>query len=443
MISTAQYARMIQVLKGLVWLYIILWVFEGALRKWVVPSVSTPLLIVRDPVLLGIFYLAIRTRLWPSNWFVTSTIWLAILSLFTGFLKFPENVVVPLFGLRASFLHLPLIFIVPKVFSVDDVRRVGNFVLVVLILMTPVMVMQFRSSPEAWWNATAGGEGAQLGTAGGKIRAAGFFSFISGPTVFLPLCVAYILESQFRAKTQPIWLLIPATVGLATSVAVSGSRGTMYGVLLVVAFGLFAVILLQPKAAPRWIVGGLVALVIMSFLTQSGSVFSEGAEVMQQRTDQVRAAHGEGEILQRVIEGLISPLDLFAVTPLLGHGLGMGTNVGSQMLTGETKFLLAEGEWQRNILESGPILGILFIGLRIALVVTLGSACIASARKGNVLPWLLFGASFLSILNGQLMQTTLMGFAVIAGGLCVAAMNDPALQPTSAAEPELGFAGGA
>ena len=41
-------------LKKLFWLYFLLLIFEGALRKWIVPQLSAPLLLVRDPVALWI-----------------------------------------------------------------------------------------------------------------------------------------------------------------------------------------------------------------------------------------------------------------------------------------------------------------------------------------------------------------------------------------------------
>ena len=41
-------------IKIAIWLYFFLWIFEGALRKWVLPSLATPLLIVRDPIAIFI-----------------------------------------------------------------------------------------------------------------------------------------------------------------------------------------------------------------------------------------------------------------------------------------------------------------------------------------------------------------------------------------------------
>ncbi|MEP6686323.1 MAG: hypothetical protein ABJB22_06050, partial [Verrucomicrobiota bacterium] len=36
-------------IRRLIWLYILLLVFEGAFRKWIVPQLSSPLLLIRDP----------------------------------------------------------------------------------------------------------------------------------------------------------------------------------------------------------------------------------------------------------------------------------------------------------------------------------------------------------------------------------------------------------
>src|SRR5258708_2827447 len=41
-------------IRRLIWLYFWLLIFEGALRKWVVPSLSSVLLLARDPVVIAI-----------------------------------------------------------------------------------------------------------------------------------------------------------------------------------------------------------------------------------------------------------------------------------------------------------------------------------------------------------------------------------------------------
>ena len=39
-------------IRQLLWIYFWLLIFEGALRKWILPGLSNPLLLVRDPVAL-------------------------------------------------------------------------------------------------------------------------------------------------------------------------------------------------------------------------------------------------------------------------------------------------------------------------------------------------------------------------------------------------------
>ena len=45
-------------IKRLIWLYLFLLIGEGILRKWVLPGLSEPLLIIRDPLVIGIYLCA-------------------------------------------------------------------------------------------------------------------------------------------------------------------------------------------------------------------------------------------------------------------------------------------------------------------------------------------------------------------------------------------------
>ena len=42
----------LKLLRQLLWLYFWLLIFEGALRRWLLPGLATPLLLVRDPIAL-------------------------------------------------------------------------------------------------------------------------------------------------------------------------------------------------------------------------------------------------------------------------------------------------------------------------------------------------------------------------------------------------------
>ena len=78
--------KLFQNIRRLIWLYFWLLIFEGVLRKWVLPQLSNPLLIVRDPVVLLIYLLAIRARIFPRNAWMFSLAVIAFLSLAVSFL---------------------------------------------------------------------------------------------------------------------------------------------------------------------------------------------------------------------------------------------------------------------------------------------------------------------------------------------------------------------
>jgi len=61
-----------QMFRRLVWLYIVLLLIEGSLRKWVLPQLSDVLLLVRDPIVLFSYFLAVRHKIFPHNLYVIS-----------------------------------------------------------------------------------------------------------------------------------------------------------------------------------------------------------------------------------------------------------------------------------------------------------------------------------------------------------------------------------
>ena len=55
------------VIKKLIWAYFLLLLFEGALRKWFLPGLSQGLLIIRDPLVILIYYLSYTKGVFPLN----------------------------------------------------------------------------------------------------------------------------------------------------------------------------------------------------------------------------------------------------------------------------------------------------------------------------------------------------------------------------------------
>jgi hypothetical protein len=225
----------VRAIRLFLWLYILLLLAEGALRKWFLPHLSGPLLVVRDPVLLAMYAMALAQGIFPLNRFVGVTIVLAGLSFFCSLCVF-GHIGVILYGVRTNFLHLPLIFLIPKVFKREDVIRLANWFLLLLIPMTLLVAWQFISPPGARINATAGGDlGGQLLATGSHIRPAGTFSFVTGMVCFLSLNAAFLLGGFVDKAVLPRWLRTAAIPCLMLSLAISGSRAAVASVTVIVA----------------------------------------------------------------------------------------------------------------------------------------------------------------------------------------------------------------
>jgi len=430
---------MIRFTKWAIWLYIGLLFFEGALRKWILPGWSQPLLIVRDPVLFLIYGLALMSGIVPRTKFMIFLAALALASVCTAFLAGQNNLWVTLFGLRSNYLHVPLIWVMGQALNRKDVEKIGSFILIVAIPMTILMDLQYRAPIGSWINRGVGDDDlGQIYGANGHIRPPGFFTFITGPMVFFPLATAFFLY-QISMVKHSLWrwllVLLPSGIAIVWAMPASISRGTAIASGLVLAVFLVCLIWLICSGKSHTIerlqlkvVGRLffVSLVISGFLAFS-PLFKDRINTFMDRWDTAAAeSNGDavGSLITRVTAAFSQPIDVIERTPTFGYGIGVGTNVGARLLAGSTGFLLAEDEWGRVIMELGPMLGIAFIVFRLCLVVYLGQIAWRALRQDtDLLPVLIYSAAAWVILMNQWGQATQLGFAVVGGGLLLASVN--------------------
>lgn len=429
-----QDATIVRTIRALIWLYLILLLFEGAFRKWVTPNLSAPLLVVRDPVVIFAYLLAVAGNVFPTGRMMNFLWAVAFGCSAFGLVAEQFGAVVFLFGWRTNFLHLPLIFLMPRVMTYRHVVTMGRWILILALPMTILVVQQFLASPTDIINTAAGGTGMQLGTSGGKVRASGTFTFVVGVVCFYAIVAGFVINALMRRRTYPLWLTLPAGVAVIVAVSTSGSRSAVAGVLIVVAGVAFALV-----ANPRLIgraIGALVVLLLLGALAKQFGVVQSGQDVMQKRFED---AGGRAGVMPRVFGGFDVPLRASEQAPFYGYGLGLGTNAGAALAAGGAiPFLLGENEWQRLIMESGPIMGNLYIAWRITLVVFLFVVSLRALRRENILPMMLFGGAAPIIYSGQFGQPTLLGFAVLGAGLVLAAANDDApAEPSRPASEQL------
>ncbi|MEI8235399.1 MAG: hypothetical protein WCH57_12050 [Verrucomicrobiota bacterium] len=409
-------------IRRLIWLYFLLLIYEGALRKWIVPGLANPLLIVRDPVVILIYALALSKGVFPSDSFVGWITGLGILTFLVSLVSGVGNLFVSLYGWRTDFLHLPLIFLMPKVLTPRDVRALCIGLLITAVPMAFLVMVQFKAGPTAWVNVgVGGGEGGQLDVGFGKIRPPGTFSFTNGLADYITIVAGCLLYAILDRKYYPRWLLFSAAPATILMVVISGSRATVSAVIISVAM-LVLICLRRPSY-----IGGSFKFVLLAlpglWVITSLPVFQEGMEVHAARFGESGGGVQHG-IIERALGDYLDGIYAAADAPLFGYGLGIGTNAAAGMIGGERGFLLAEGEWARVVKEGGPILGMGFLLLRVAIAAYMGlMAASVFERRQNPLPLLVFSASFLLVMQGQFGQPTALGFATFGAGLCLAATN--------------------
>ena len=413
-------------LKTGIWIYFLLLIFEGALRKWLLPGLATPLLIIRDPVAVWLIIYSLRKGIIISNIYLTSILCISIIGFFSALFLSHKNLVIALFGVRIFILHFPLVFIIGKVFTAADVIKLGRVMLIIAIPMTILIVLQFYSPQSAWVNRGIGGdmEGSGFSGAKGYFRPSATFSFTTGAVQFYSFLACFILYFVFKSALVNRLLLIAAILSLLIAVPLSISRTLLFQVLLTFSFS-FIAISKNPKYLGKILVGSAIIVMIL-FVLNNISFFTTASEVFTERFEAANEIEGgiKGVFMDRFLGGMIESLSGNDAIPFFGYGIGMGTNAGSKLLTGGTTFLISEGEWGRVIGELGPLSGLIVIMLRVIFCLKITVACYNRVLLNDFFPWILLSFGFIIILQGQWAQPATLGFSTLVTGLILALLND-------------------
>jgi len=405
-------------LRTLLWIYLWLLLLEGAFRKWIIPSMDAPLLVIRDPLVIWIYIQAFRYRLSFNNTFFVPNLVLAVATALLAAFFGEGNMVVTAYGLRTDYLQVPFIFLIPQILNREDVIAMGRFLFYMSIPIAVLMVLQFRSPPDSFWNKGA------LTTHYGTVRPSGPFSFISGPVALFPLISAFLFFGYIQTRTYKIWLMTAATLAILIASACSGSRSCVASVGLVAVVATLGVVMRGKGGAGLVVAAALIALAIP--LLTSMSVVGDGTDQLEKRFHDAAKIEGNTPgFFDRYLGSITGPLADIDEVPIWGNGLGIDTNAAASMLHGEREFIGPEDEWGRLIFECGPIFGLLLCIFRIALTVAVARRAFEAFHRDNILPMLIFAACGLLILNGQWGVPTTLGFAIFGAGLTLAACEEP------------------
>jgi hypothetical protein len=426
--------KQISLLKWLkigVWAYILLLIFEGALRKWFLPFLSTPLLVVRDPIALLLIFFSWKHRYLPFSPYVAGMVFVGFIGIVTALVFGHGSIPVAIFGARILMLHFPFMFVMMGVLSREDVSRIGKFVLWVTLPMAVLIALQFYSPQSAWVNRGVGGDigGAGFSGAMGYFRPSATFSFTNGSTMFFSLSACFIFYFLVSSEKISKFLLIGSVVALIASIPLSISRSLFFSIGLTIIFTLIAVS--QKKQYFARILGSLIILAVLIGVLSQMAFFKTATEAFTSRFENASKVEGgvSTSLVDRFFGGMTDAISSDSnESSFFGYGIGMGTNVGSSLLTGKQGFLIAEEEWPRIVGEMGFVLGLMVIIIRLGFCISITLKSFYKLKQGDLLPWLLLSFALVIISQGQWAQPTTLGFSTVVGGLVLACLSEKKIE---------------
>ena len=413
-------------LKKLFWLYFLLLIFEGALRKWVLPGFSAPLLLVRDPVAALIIIEAYRTNKWPQRWSaVIGLLACALLSLCVWQMILGNNSwIAAVYGLRSYLLPFPVAFIMGENLDADDLRKFGAATLLLMLPLAVLEAAQYLAPQGSILNAGAYKGAEQIYYVEEHVRASGTFSFVAGPTFYNAIVAALLFYGLMNRKFAKKWLLWAALFALVLSVPVVGSR-TLVAELAGVAIcaGIAATFGVSQFIK---VVKIVIPLVAVYFLVSLLPVFSAASESLQARSS--NAYGSEGGMRHAMVERTSGTIiDALVKADYSSHALGIGMGRGaaavSALTTGSVRFVAGEYEFVRELVELGPVPGIVFSLFRFLLALSLTFSAFRCAQRREPLALLLVTPLFATLCFATLEQPTDQGFMVICVAFTIAAIR--------------------
>lgn len=342
---------------------LLLVIFEGAIRKWLLPGAQDMVYFAKDLFFLGAYIGFFQSRarlnlyLPPATGLYAGLALGAAFGLFEVFNPQLPNLLVGALGFKAYFFYIPLLFVVPAVFP-DDLA-LARFLQRYVLLAIPVgllAVAQFFSPQGSILNTYAQPTAsATIATFGSSafVRTTGTFSYMSGFTSYLLISTVLILmiltTTRWRFRGN---LTIYAALGMTVlGMLMSGSRGSF--LLLAAVFPLYWwLAVVRERQSGRTFVRLLLGLGIL--VAGLSSVGEQAVTAFSQR------ASGSQDLPGRLLVPFTSPFYMLPYAGALGHGIG-STHQAASALTGGRMSdswlgnVAPESESGRVMLELGPL----------------------------------------------------------------------------------------
>ncbi|GAA1469892.1 hypothetical protein [Microbacterium thalassium] len=407
-------------------IYVGLWCFEGAVRKWV-PGTGTVMYVFRDAVLMITFV----SLLWAGHWRARRTGWFWALALVAAVMTALQVIGGSLSlgaataGVRSYLAPLMLLAFLLAFPPRRPVFVVTVVVAIALMANLPLVIVQVLSAPDSVVNQEIGGEAAYFVNPGEVVRPSGTFSAPIGLVGLAGLGAALGLAGT-ESKVIPRWVAIACVVAAVTLTALSGARTAVILVMVVVAA--FVWMLIRRGSFSSLLGLAAMAALIAATIWIAGTLFPG---VIDSFSDRVELASQAEETDARILGGILG----YAEGPLTLFGAGAGAGSSAAFLAlGST--VVIETESQKWVYELG-VVGFLLATARLVVVAGVLTYILVGAGKAPahvVTVGALFSATLL--IGGVTQQPSTQGvFAIMLILLATRWMHPTSAPDTSAVMP--------
>ncbi len=355
---------------------LIIVIIEGGLRRWAFPGAKDLIYFFKDFILIG-SYLGFASRPRPIAdqypFIKELTGLIAILCCFQAFNPSLGSPIVGLLGIRSYLLYIPLVWILPHLFDSESDLR--NFLRNYLLLIFPVCILgivQFFSPLDSPLNVyVANEEILDVATVGEFVRITGTFSYIAGLTTYLSICFSLLIVFITQERTLKWQAIYSLELTLVTiNSFMSGARGAILYEILFITSYIICLCFAKPKAALNFIRSLFVPIAVSTLIAVI--YFQPAIEAFS-----TRAETAGDSVEGRIFDGFTQVLS-YSENSIEGYGAG-ATQVGANSLRRVLNLPYgaqlppSEGETGRVVIEIGLLGFFLWYGLRILLLISLGS----------------------------------------------------------------------
>jgi hypothetical protein len=372
-------------------------IFEGVLRKWILPNFEIYIYFVKDFLLIFIYFYAIKHNfLFNKTYSKLFIFFIIIISLYglIGYQLDFQGILSYLLGLRSYWLYAPLALIMVHVFDIDDVKKFLNINLYSIFPYFILILFQSYSSDTSIINSGFNS------TVQNPERPSGYFTYTTQNTYYLSFIFACLyskisITSNLTVKKFIYYLIL---IFMLLSVMILLRSRAVYLFIFVTLFYSFLTILFYAKnnysKLKKLIIIGIITPLLF-LLTQN--IFKEAYSFSAKRinTDTYIEMTIVKEYQNMKIPFLFYSKDnnqkitviefcekysslcriineiyfipVISESSLYGAGIGAGTSAVTAY-TENTSFMLGEVENNRVIMELGYYVGTLFVLLKYFMV---------------------------------------------------------------------------